>query len=92
MNTNSRIDDVLIGRYDNRYRGVIYEGHEVIPKQQSCRGIWAPIVIESVPFSFVSIRVHSWFVFSKRSAYLTQKIRTAGMGAGWSHAPLFHPA
>ena len=32
MNTNKLIDELLIGGFDNRYRGFIYEGHEVIPR------------------------------------------------------------
>ena len=32
MNTNKLIDELLIGGCDNRHRGVIYEGHEAIPR------------------------------------------------------------
>jgi len=32
MNTNKRIDELWIGGCDNRHRGVIYEGHEIIPR------------------------------------------------------------
>jgi len=31
MNTNILIDEVFIDASDNRYRGVIYEGHKIIP-------------------------------------------------------------
>ena len=45
-----------------RSRGAF--SHAVVtPTSQYCRSIRAPLVIEGTPSVFVSIRVHSWFVF-----------------------------
>ena len=55
--------DLLIGGGDKRSRGVICEGHKVIPRKQSCRSNLVTLVVEEGSCVFVSIRVHSWFVF-----------------------------
>ncbi len=40
------------------------KGHEVTPRAQNCRSILVPHVVEGGSSVFVSIRVHSWFVFN----------------------------
>ena len=39
--------------------GVIHPGHEVTPRAQDCRSIWAPLVVEEGLSVFWSIRVYS---------------------------------
>ena len=56
------------------------EGHEVRPKQQSRRSSGAPLVEEGRPSVFVSIRVHSWFVFVNDWLFSPGMIRTARRG------------
>ena len=63
MNTNEWINEWLIGGCDNRYRGDIYEGYEVLSRVQSCKSIVWPLVVGEGPPVFVFIRVHSWFAF-----------------------------
>ena len=43
--------------------GVIRQGHEVTPRSRSCRSILVPLIVEGGPSIFVSLRVHSWFIF-----------------------------
>ena len=38
----------------------------VTPRGQNCRSVPEPLVVEGSPSLFVSIRVHSWFVFFDR--------------------------
>ena len=62
MNTNKRHDESFIG-VTTDIEEAVYKGHEGMPKQQDCRSILVSLVVEGSPSAFVSIRVHSWFVF-----------------------------
>ncbi len=72
MNTNKRNDALFNGGMTTEIEEVIYEGHEVRQKQQNCRSILVSLVVEEGPSVFVSICVHSWFVFIKRSSFFAK--------------------
>ena len=76
-----RLREVLCGR-DARAPRAPSSHDTVRPTGQYCGSIGAPLVVEGSPSVFVLIRVHSWFVFTKRSAVFPRMIRTAGRGDG----------
>ena len=52
----------------------------VTPRGQNCRSISGPAVVEGGPSVFVSIRVHSWFVFIGGHLFFVRMICTEGRG------------
>ena len=61
---------------------VVYEGHEGMPKQQDCRNILVSLVVEGSSSVFVSIRVHSWFVFIDYHLFHPRRVRPVVGGGG----------
>ena len=52
--------------------GVIHQGHEGTPRSRNCRSILVPLVVEGDPSVFVSLRVHSWFIFMNDRPFLLE--------------------
>ena len=82
MNTNEQPDESFIGG-DDRYEQVVCEGHEGIEEQQDCRNILVSLAVEGGPAVFVSIRVHSWFVFIRRSTVFCRNDQPDMAAAGF---------
>ncbi len=64
MNTNKRIDEVLIGDVTNEIEDSLNKGHEVMPGEQGCRSIWTLLVNERVHLHLCL------FVFIRGSSFL----------------------
>ena len=62
----ARLCQDLCGR-DARAPGGTSPHDMATPRGQNCRSIPVPLVVEGGQSVFVSIRVHSWFVFMQRS-------------------------
>ena len=72
-----RLRKDLCGR-DARAPGWSSSHDVVTPREQDCRSIRAPLVIEGGPSVFVLIRVHWWFVFISGRLFHLFRIRTPG--------------
>ena len=67
---------------DARAPGWAFSHDRVTPRGQNCRSISGPAVVEGGPSVFVSIRVHSWFVFSDDPLFHSRMIHPVVGGRG----------
>ena len=67
-----KLREDLCGR-DARAPGWASSHDRVTPTGQKCQSILVPLVVEGGQSVFVSIRVHSWFVFMQRSTVFSSK-------------------
>ncbi len=66
-----------------RAPGWAFSHDRVTPRGQSCRSIPVPAVVEGGPSVFVSIRVHSWFVFKNDRLLLPRALYPPGQAPDW---------
>ena len=67
---------------DARAPGGASSHDRVTPGGQNCRSIPGPAVVEGGPSVFMSIRVHSWFVFIDAPLFHSRMIRPVSGGGG----------